>query len=94
MFSFYSFSISAAYGGDWPESRPGRALAPGKGPTVPTVQEAGRAAEPVWTQRLEAKSFRPAGDRNSIARSSSPLPDTVLTELPGSLYTLKIFNLV
>jgi hypothetical protein len=27
------------------------------------VQEAGWASEPVWTQRLEEKSFAPAGDR-------------------------------
>jgi hypothetical protein len=51
-------------------SRPGRALAPGKGPPVSTVQEAGWAPEPVWTQRIEEKSFAPAGDRTPIARSS------------------------
>jgi hypothetical protein len=39
-------------------------------PPVPIVQEAGWAPEPVWTQRLEEKSFVPAGDRTSIARSS------------------------
>jgi hypothetical protein len=54
-------------GGEWSESRPGRALVPGKGPMVPIVQGAGWAPEPVWTQRLEEKSFR-----TSIARSSSP----------------------
>jgi hypothetical protein len=43
-------------------SRPGRALPPGKGPPVPIVQEAGWAPEPVWRQRLEEKSFAPAGD--------------------------------
>jgi len=32
-------------------------LPPGKGPPVPIVQEAGWASEPVWTQRLEEKSF-------------------------------------
>jgi hypothetical protein len=32
-------------------------LPPGKGPPVPIVQEAGWAPEPVWTQRLEEKSF-------------------------------------
>jgi hypothetical protein len=37
---------------------PGRALPPGKGPPVPIVQEGGWAPEPVWTQRLEEKSFR------------------------------------
>jgi hypothetical protein len=41
---------------------PGRALPPGRGPLVPIVQEAGWAPEPVWTQRLEEKSFAPAGD--------------------------------
>jgi hypothetical protein len=55
-------------GGEWSASRPGRALAPGKGPSVPIVEEAGWAPEPVWTQRIEEKSFSPAGDRTSIAR--------------------------
>jgi hypothetical protein len=32
----------------------------GKGPRYPL---AGWAPEPVWTQRLEEKSFAPAGDR-------------------------------
>jgi hypothetical protein len=44
----------------------------GKGPPVPIVQEAGWAPDLVWTQRLEEKSFTAAGDRSSIARSSSP----------------------
>jgi hypothetical protein len=51
-------------------SRPDYALASGKGPPEPVVQEAGWAPEPVWTQRLEEKSFAPAGDRTSTARSS------------------------
>jgi hypothetical protein len=37
-----------------------------KGPTVPIVQEAGWAPEPVWTQRLLEKSFASAGDRTPI----------------------------
>jgi hypothetical protein len=41
---------------------PGRAL-----PPVPIVQEVGWAPEPVWTQRLEEKSFAPAGDRTPSA---------------------------
>jgi hypothetical protein len=53
-------------------SRPGLALAPGKGPPVHILQEAGWAPEPVRAQRLEEKSFAFAGDRISIARSSSP----------------------
>jgi hypothetical protein len=40
---------------------------PGKGPPVPIVQETGWASEPVWTHRLEEKSFAPAGDRTAIA---------------------------
>jgi hypothetical protein len=51
---------------------PAALLPPGKGPPVPIVQEAGWAPEPVWTQRLEEKSFAPARDRTPIARSSSP----------------------
>jgi hypothetical protein len=51
---------------------PAALLPPGKGPPVPIVQEAGWTPDPVWTQRLEEKSFAPAGDRTPIARSSSP----------------------
>jgi hypothetical protein len=40
----------------------------GKGPPVPIGQEAGWAPEQVWTQRIEEKSFAPAGDRTPIAR--------------------------
>jgi hypothetical protein len=58
MYSSYLFTTSALEGGEWSASRPGRALAPGKGTPVPIVQEAGWAPEPVWTQRLEEKSFR------------------------------------
>jgi len=55
--------------GEWSVSRPGRALAPGKGPSVPNVQEAGWAPEPVWTQRLEEKSFASAGNRTLVIHS-------------------------
>jgi hypothetical protein len=44
-------------GDEWSASRPGRAL-----PPVPIGQKAGWAPEPVWTKRLEEKSFAPAGD--------------------------------
>jgi hypothetical protein len=83
-YSSYSFTTSALDGNKWSASRPGRALAPGKGPPVPIVQEAGWAPGLVWTQRLEEKSFFSAGDRTLIALSSRPYPDTKLTELPGS----------
>jgi hypothetical protein len=52
-YSSYSFLTSALDGGEWSESRPGRALPPRKGTPVPIIQEAGWASEPVWTQRLE-----------------------------------------
>jgi hypothetical protein len=57
-YSSYSFSTSALDGGEWSASRPGRALAPGKGPQVPIVQEDGWAPEPVWTQGVQETSFR------------------------------------
>jgi hypothetical protein len=71
-YNTYSFSTSAIDGGERSAWRPDRDLVPGKGPPLPTVQEAGWAPEPVWTQRLEEKSSVSAGDRTSIARSSSP----------------------
>jgi hypothetical protein len=52
------FLTSALEGGEWSASRPGRALPPGKKPPVPSVQEAGWAPEPVWTQRIEEKVSR------------------------------------
>jgi hypothetical protein len=63
-YSSYSFSTSALDGGEWSASRPGRALPPEKGPPVPIVQEAGWAPEPVWTKRLEEKSFAPCRGSN------------------------------
>jgi hypothetical protein len=53
-----SFSTSALYGGEWSASRSGRALAPGKGPSVSIVQGDGWAPEPVWTQSIEETFFR------------------------------------
>jgi hypothetical protein len=52
-------------GGVWSASLPGRVLPPGKGPPIPIVQEAGWAPEPVWTQRLQEKSF-------CLCRGSNP----------------------
>jgi hypothetical protein len=64
-YSSYSFRTSTLDRGEWSASRPGCPLTPGKGPPVPIVQEAGWAPEPVWTQRLEEKSFR-------LCRESNP----------------------
>jgi hypothetical protein len=61
MYSSHSLTTSALDEGEWSASRSGHALPPGKGPPVPIGQEAGWASEPVWTQRLEKKSFASAG---------------------------------
>jgi hypothetical protein len=66
IYSSYSFTTSTLAGGEWSASRHGRALALGKGPLVPIVQEAEWAPEVVWTQRLEDRSFAPARDQTSF----------------------------
>jgi hypothetical protein len=63
----------------------------GKDPPVPIVQEAGWAPEPVWTQRLEEKSFAPAGDQTPIVQpvvrhytawaNPAPLPTKAILNL-------------
>jgi hypothetical protein len=59
MYSSYSFSTSALDGGEWSASRSGRALAPGKGPPVPTVQEAGwDFNETAWLNIAESCRLR------------------------------------
>jgi hypothetical protein len=60
---------SAIDGGDWPASRSGRALPPGKGPPVPIVQDTEWAPDPVWTQRLEENSSDSVGDRTPVVES-------------------------
>jgi hypothetical protein len=70
---------------------------PGKGPPVPIVQEAGRAPEPVWTQRLEEKSSATVWDRTPVVQSvvrhytdwatPAPAPWWVLScKIPSSSY--------
>jgi hypothetical protein len=68
MYSSYSFMTSALYGGEWSESRPGRALPLGKVTPVPILTKAGWAPEPVWTQRLEEKSNLDRPVVQSVAR--------------------------
>jgi hypothetical protein len=68
-YSSYSFLTSALERGEWSASCPGRALPPGKEPPVPSVQEAGWAPEPVWTQRLEEKSSASVGDRTPAVQA-------------------------
>jgi hypothetical protein len=60
--------------GEWSASRPGRALPPVKEPPVLIGQEAGWAPEPVWTQRLEEKSFAFVGDRTPVVAILAELP--------------------
>jgi hypothetical protein len=57
IYSSYSFSAFALDGGEWSASRPGRALAPGKGPPVSIVQEVGWAPEPDTEARGEILSL-------------------------------------
>jgi hypothetical protein len=70
MYSSYSFTV--VYGGEWSAPPPGRALPHGKDPLDPLDRRLGEPPELVWTQRLEEKPFSSAGNRNAIARSSSP----------------------
>jgi hypothetical protein len=56
-YSSYSFMTLALDGGEWSGLHSSRAVLPGKGPPIPIVQEAAWTSEPVWTQRLEGKSF-------------------------------------
>jgi hypothetical protein len=69
-YNFYSLLTSVLYRDEWSASRPGRALASVKGPPAPIEQQAGRAPEPVWTQRLDEKSAASAGNRTPISQSS------------------------
>jgi hypothetical protein len=66
-YSCYSFLTSALNGGEWSASRPGHALPAGKGPLVPTGQEAGWAPEPVWTQRLEENPLSLSGIESQLS---------------------------
>jgi hypothetical protein len=70
---------------------PAALLPPGKGPPVPIVQEGGWAPEPVWIQRIEEKSFAPAGDRTPIARSSASSQTLYCLSQPGSVEVLSSF---
>jgi hypothetical protein len=68
-YSSYSFLTSALDGSEWSASQPGCSLPPGKGPLVPTVQEAGWASEVVWTERLEEKFFASARNPTPVTQS-------------------------
>jgi hypothetical protein len=78
-YSFYSFSNSALDGGEWWASRPGRALAPGKGPQYPFYRRLGGPQSRNGHRGYRKNPFASAGDRTSIARLSSPSWGTRLT---------------
>jgi hypothetical protein len=59
-------------------------FAPGKGSPVPIAQEAGWASEQVWTQRLEEKSFAPAGDRTPKCAEDLGIYDRPIYNTPHS----------
>jgi hypothetical protein len=72
MGTFTSIAKQSRYTPWWRLGHAPTALWPGERTPVPIGQEVGWAPEPVWTQRLEEKSFAPVRDRTSVARSSSP----------------------
>jgi hypothetical protein len=81
MYSSYSFTTSALDRGEWSESRPGRAFTPGE--RTPGTHCTGGWVGPIEDTEVRGKTlFASAGDWTSITRSSSPLSDTILTELP------------
>jgi hypothetical protein len=79
-------------------SRPGF-LPLGKVPPVSIVQEAGWASEPVWTQRLEEKSFRLCRGSNldrpvlqSVARHSTDWATRLTNSIITKINLLILFN--
>jgi hypothetical protein len=84
-YSSYSFSTSALHGGVWSASRPGRVLAPRKRPPLYSLyRRLGGPQSRSGHRGLRKNPFASARDRTSIAWSSRPKPDIVLTELAGS----------
>jgi hypothetical protein len=85
-YSSYSYLTSALDGGEWSVSRPSCALPLGKGPPVPIEQEAGRAPEPVWTQRLEETSSASVGDRSPSYKIKDDLKSKLFESQQKILY--------
>jgi hypothetical protein len=85
-YSSYSFSTSALDEGEWSASRPGRALAPEKGPPVPIVQGLGGPQSGSGDEDTGKNPFASAGDRNTTVKA--PLNIHLLispSELPGEV---------
>jgi hypothetical protein len=72
-YSSYSFLTSALDGCEQSASHPSSALPLGKGPPVPTEQEAGWAPEPVWMQGLEEKPSARQGSNPGCPACSQTL---------------------
>jgi hypothetical protein len=70
-YSSYSFTTSALDGGVSVTPRP--RFGSGERTPVPIIQEAGWAPEPVWTQRIEEKSFRLCRGSNLDHRLVQPV---------------------
>jgi hypothetical protein len=85
-YSSYSFPTSDLDGGEWSASRLGRALAPEKEPSVPIVQEAGWAPEPVRTQTLGKKVLSPLLGIDPRS-SSRPARSQTLSDWATRLFT-------
>jgi hypothetical protein len=83
-YNSYWFSTSALEGGEWSASRPGHVLAPEKDPRCPLYRRLGGPQNRSGHRNYRKNPFASAGDRTSIARSSNPQSDIILTELPGS----------
>jgi hypothetical protein len=75
--------------GEWSASCSGHALAPARGPRYPLYRRLGGPQSWSGHRGYRKHPFASVGDRTSIALSSSPQPDTILTALPGSPHTLK-----
>jgi hypothetical protein len=87
---YSSNSVSVLGGGEWSASSPGRALAQGKGPRYPLYRRLGGPQSWSGNRSYRKNPFASAKDRTSITQLSSPHPDTILTELPGSHYVILV----
>jgi hypothetical protein len=71
-YSSYSFSTSALDIGEWSASRPGRALAPGKGLRYPLYRRLGGPQSRSGHRGYRKNPFASAGNRTSIDGPFSP----------------------
>jgi hypothetical protein len=72
MYSSYSFTISALYGGEWSASRPGRALTRERTPGTHWTGDWVGLRAGLDTQVRGKVLFACVGDGTSIVQSSSP----------------------